>query len=58
MAPRIKSGAGPVSRSLRSLGRGHDLLFVFLYNDVSPDDRGYQPREIREPALNLIQDLS
>jgi len=26
MGPRIKSGAGPVSRSLRSLGRGHELL--------------------------------
>ena len=53
MDPRIKSGAGPVSRSLRSLGRGHDLLFVFLYNDVSPDDRGYQPRVIRGPCCTM-----
>ena len=37
---RIRSGAGPASRALRALGRGHESLFFSPNNNVSPDDRG------------------
>jgi len=46
-------GMGPGSRS--PLAGDTNCIFVHLAQRRIPDDRGLMSREIREPALNLIQ---